>query len=485
VTDLVGLSLQQAAALVRTRRVSPVEIAEVALERVQALGPRLNCMISVADDIVEQARESEREISRGRYRGTLHGLTVVVKDNVLTRDMPTSGGSRVVTDWRSRSERDAHVVSALRSAGALMLGKTNLYELAYGYPHASFGTVVNPLLPGFTTGGSSNGSAAAAAAHLAYAAIGTDTGGSIRVPAAFCGLVGVKPTIGRVGRSGIIPLSTTLDQAGPLARRVGDAAAVLDAISGCDNGDPTTLRRQSGAVSAHIDDGVANLRIGVVPMSPTEVEEPAMAEAVVRAASALVDLGASVGEIDISWLAEARYIGGILTAVEAAEFHQALMHENAPGYSPVVLRRLRSGSVIPGADYIRAQRARAVLARLSEEIFAQFDAVVMPAILMKPLPIEQWVAVLENSDRVDASSYKDAITRFTSAWNVTGQPAVVLPFDALPDGTPAAVQIVGPRFADGVVLRIAQSLEGVRPWQEPRPISPDAPLIPASRAITT
>jgi aspartyl-tRNA(Asn)/glutamyl-tRNA(Gln) amidotransferase subunit A len=484
VTDLVGLSLRQAADLVRTRQVSPVEIAQTALDRVQALGPRLNCLISVADDLLEQAGKSEREILRGRYRGTLHGLTVVVKDNLLTRDLPTSGGSLVVTDWRSRSGRDAHVVAALRTAGALILGKTNLYELAYGYPHASFGTVTNPLLPGFTTGGSSNGSAAAAAAHLAYAAIGTDTGGSIRIPAAFCGLVGVKPTLGRVGRSGIIPLSTTLDHVGPLTRHVGDAAAVLDAISGRDNGDPTTMRQDVGSVSAHLDEGVSKLRIGLLSASPTEVEEPLIAKAVECAASGLTDLGASVREIDISWLAEARYVGGILTAVEAAEFHRDLVHENPSGYSPVILRRLRSGSVIPGADYIRAQRARAVLAHRSDELFAHFDAVVLPATLMKPLPIEQWVAVLGNSGQQDTDSYKDAITRFTSAWNVTGQPSVVLPFDALPDGTPAAVQIVGPRSADDVVLRIARSLEGVRPWQEPRPISADAALTPVGVGIT-
>ena len=467
--NLMGLSLLRAAELVRTRQVSPTEIAEAALERMAALAPHLNCMLSVAEDIREQAQEAEREIGRGRGRGTLHGLPIVVKDNILTRDLPTSGGSLVVSDWRSRSDREAHIVTALRKAGALILGKTNLYELAYGYPHPSFGTVVNPLRPGATTGGSSNGSAAAAAAHLAYAAIGTDTGGSIRIPAAFCGLVGLKPTLGRVGRSGIIPLSTTLDHAGPLTRHVGDAAAILDAISGLDPGDATTIGGSSNPVSPHLEEGVSGLRIGVFSMAPSGVEDPAIADAVAQAASSLASLGASVEEAEIPWLADGRGVGNVLTAVEAAEFHHDLLSENPSGYSPVVLRRLRSGSVISGADYIRAQRARAVLGRQSDQLLARFDAVVLPATLIRPLPIEQWVDLLADSSDDALSAYKDSITRFTSTWNLTGQPSVVLPFAALSDGTPASVQVVGRHFADDVVLRIARSLEQVRSWSEPTP----------------
>jgi aspartyl-tRNA(Asn)/glutamyl-tRNA(Gln) amidotransferase subunit A len=478
VTELSGLSLVEAAQLVRTRAVSPVEIALETLERVRTLGAGLNCMITLADDVLQQAQRAERELARDLYRGPLHGLPVAIKDNLLTKGIRTTGGSLALDDWRSLAPgRDATIVARLRRAGALILGKTNLYEFAYGFPHPHFGPVGHPHVPGHTTGGSSNGSAAAVAAHLCYAAIGTDTGGSIRIPAAFCGLVGIKPSLGRVGRGGIIPLSTTLDHVGPLTRHVADTAVVLDAISGYDRTDPASSRRAGPATSRELEHSLSGLRIGFVAPAASGREDPVIAHGVAAAATLLAEIGADITEIEVPWLVDARRLSGVLTAVEAAEFHQRLLRERPSGYSAPIRQKLKAGTVIPGADYLRAQRLRFALARKSAELFTRVDALVMPAILMAPLPIEEWVGVLRNNTRnpVEAGSYADIITRYTAPWNVTGEPAVVLPFAPGAQGFPAAVQVVAARSADAIALRVARALESMRPWTppDPMPAEPD------------
>lgn len=453
-TDFSQLTLLEAAGLIESGALSPVELATDFLERAQHVNADLNCLITVADDLLTQARKSEQELSRHKYRGRLHGIPIILKDNLLTSDIRTTAGSRVLDDWRSRApDTDAHVVTRLRRAGALVAAKANLYELAYGFPHPQFGTVDNPLAPGHTTGGSSNGSAAAVAARLCFAAIGTDTGGSIRIPAAFCGLVGVKPGFGRVGRSGLVPLSVTLDCVGPLTRNVEDAATVLDAISGRDRADPATSRRRFPPAAAQLAEPIAGLRIGLV-------FDPAAAKTLSEAANALAERGATVSEVKVGWIGEGRHLQSIITAVEAAEVHGRLLRENPGGYSETIRHRLEAGLLIPGADYLRAQRARLDLIRRSNEFFRQYDALLTPTTVLSPPPIDRWKRMLSNRVRSsEDAELSGRVTQYTSVWNVTGNAATVVPF---PDGTrrpPASLQIVTQRYTDELSMRIAYALE--------------------------
>lgn len=453
-SDFSQLTLLEAAGLIESGALSPVELATDFLERAQRVNADLNCLITVAEDLLAQARKSEQELSHNKYRGRLHGIPIILKDNLLTTDIRTTAGSAVLDDWRARAPGiDAHVVTRLRRAGALIAAKANLYELAYGFPHPQFGTVDNPLAPGHTTGGSSNGSAAAVAARLCFAALGTDTGGSIRIPAAFCGLVGVKPSFGRVGRSGLVPLSVTLDCVGPLTRTVEDAAAVLDVISGYDRADPATSRRRLQSTAAQLAEPIAGLRIGLV-------SDPAAGKSLSEAAKALAERGASVSEVKVEWIGEGRHLQSIITAVEAAEVQGRLLRENPGGYSETIRQRLEVGSLIPGVDYLRAQRARLDLIRRSNEFFQQYDALLTPTTVLSPPPIDRWKRMLGNRSRSGEDAELSAqVTQYTSVWNVTGNAATVVPF---PDGTrtPAAsLQIVTRRYTDEISMRLAYALE--------------------------
>jgi len=262
--EITGLGIEEAAALIRSRQLSPLELTEACLSRIEAVEPRLNAFITVTADLArEQAHEAERELAGGRYRGPLHGIPMAVKDLFATRGVRTTAGSRILKDWVPAA--DATVVRKLREAGAVLLGKLGMHEFAYGIssvnPH--FGDVHNPWDTSRIPGGSSGGSAVAVVAREAYAALGSDTGGSIRIPAALCGCVGLKPTYGRASLVGAVPLSWSLDHSGPLARGVRDAAIVTGAIAGHDPRDPASARRAVPDLLANIEDGARGLRIGV------------------------------------------------------------------------------------------------------------------------------------------------------------------------------------------------------------------------------
>ena len=324
--DTLRMTLEAAAEAIRTRRVSPVSLVESCLARIEAVEPRLNAFITVTAELaLEQARQAEREIETGRYKGPLHGMPVAVKDLFATKRIRTTAGSRILADWVP--SEDATVVRKLRQAGAVLLGKLGMHEFAYGIssvnPH--FGDVRNPWDTTKIPGGSSGGSAVAVVACEAFAALGSDTGGSIRIPAALCGCVGLKPTFGRASLFGAVPLSWSLDHPGPLARTTRDVAVALIAIAGYDPRDPVSADRPVPDLLEGIDRGAQQLRVGVPTDHVWDDCDPAIAAAVRDAIEALARAGAEIHEIVWPRAADYAKAASVILGVEARAFTDFLI----------------------------------------------------------------------------------------------------------------------------------------------------------------
>src|SRR5438552_11215717 len=355
--DTVHMTLEAAAEAVRARRLSPTSLVEACLARIEMLEPRLNAFITVTAALArEQAREAEREIAAGRYKGPLHGIPVAVKDLFATSGIRTTAGSRILAKWVP--SEDATVVRRLREAGAVLLGKLGLHEFAYGIssvnPH--FGDVRNPWDTTKIPGGSSGGSAVAVVAGEAYAALGSDTGGSIRIPASLCGCVGLKPTFGRASLFGAVPLAWSLDHPGPLARTVRDVAVAMTAIAGHDPRDPISADRPVPDFLAGIDDGPRKLRVGVPNDHVWDECDPAIATAVRAAIEALARAGAEI--LEIRWPRAAAYAkaASAVLGVEARAYHEGAFPGRSAEYGPLVRARLASQGDVDADTYARSMR---------------------------------------------------------------------------------------------------------------------------------
>jgi aspartyl-tRNA(Asn)/glutamyl-tRNA(Gln) amidotransferase subunit A len=454
IEETTHLGLEEAATLLRERRVSPVELTEACLARIATLEPRLNAFVTVTAELARaQAREAERELAAGRDRGPLHGIPVAVKDLFATKGIRTTAGSRVLATWIP--DEDATVVSRLREAGAVLLGKLGLHEFAYGIssvnPH--FGDVRNPWDTTKIPGGSSGGSAVAVVAGEAYATIGSDTGGSIRIPASLVGCVGLKPTFGSVGLFGAVPLSWSLDHAGPLARSVRDAACVTSAIAGHDPRDPHAATRATTNLLDTIDHGPKGLRVGVPADHVWEYCDPFIADAVRGAIDALARAGASIREVRWSSAAEYARAASQILAIEARAFHQGAFPGRESEYGPLVAARLRASRDVDAAAYASALRllleARAGAA---DRDLAGVDVLAMPTV-----PVRAWT-IEEAKDPTRPSEW----TRITRIFDLTGQPAVSVPCGRDPDGMPIGLQLAGRLWDEASVLRAARAYELVR-----------------------
>jgi aspartyl-tRNA(Asn)/glutamyl-tRNA(Gln) amidotransferase subunit A len=423
--------------------------------------PRLNAFITITAELARaQAAEAEREIAAGRYRGTLHGIPVAVKDLFATQGIRTTAGSRILREWIPRE--DATVVRKLREAGAILLGKLGLHEFAYGIssvnPH--FGDVRNPWDTTKIPGGSSGGSAVAVVAAEAYATIGSDTGGSIRIPASLCGCVGLKPTYGRAGLAGAVPLSWSLDHPGPLARNARDTAIVMTAIAGKDPGDPASADREVPDLLAGIERGVRGLRVGVPKEYVWDECDPAIATAVRAAIDALAAAGAEVREIGWPEAADYAKAASNVLAVEARAYHMAAYPGREADYGPLIAARLRSAGDVDAERYARALRllieARAGAA---DEALTDLDVLAMPTV-----PTRAWT--IEQAKEIGRPSEWTCITRI---FDLTGQPAISVPCGRDPDGLPIGLQLAGRLWDEAMVLRAARAYELVRgPFPLPR-----------------
>jgi aspartyl-tRNA(Asn)/glutamyl-tRNA(Gln) amidotransferase subunit A len=458
------LTISEAAQLISHGELSPVALTQACLERIERLDSRLNTFITLTSELaLEQARQVEVEIARGEYRGALHGIPVALKDLYETLGIRTTAGSLFFKDHLPQA--DAAAVQKLNQAGAVLLGKLNLHEIALGLtnenPH--FGACRNPWDTERITGGSSGGSAAALAAGLCLGSLGSDTGGSIRVPAAMCGVVGLKPTRGRVSLRGVIPLSRNLDHAGPMARCVRDAALLLQAIAGYDPHDPYSRDMPVDDYVIGLDGGVQNWRIALADDAYFQEADAGIREAVDAAAALLRRLGAQVEPVAIPGFEQAALANSLMVTADGAAFHQERLLAAPENFGADVRERLLNGAAHELEDYIAARRTQAVFKRQMELFFDQYDLLLLPAVPVVAPPLQRDHAVQRARQ----------LTRYTSAFDLSGLPALVLPCGFVQEGAvhlPVGLQMVSRPWDEARLLRGAYAYEQAAGWVGQHPI---------------
>jgi aspartyl-tRNA(Asn)/glutamyl-tRNA(Gln) amidotransferase subunit A len=454
------MPILEIAAKLRAGSISPVELASDCLERIEKLNPTLNSFITVtADSALAQAREAAAEIQRGKWRGPLHGVPLALKDLIDTAGVRTTAASALFKD-RIPTE-DAEVVRRLKAAGAVLLGKQNLHEFAYGGSSvvSYFGEVHNPWNLAHIAGGSSGGSAAAVAAGLCYGAIGTDTAGSIREPAGLCGVVGLKPTYGRVSARGVIPLSWSLDHVGPIARTVSDAAVILQCIAGFDSGDATSADVPVPDYITALKDERKLLRIGIPRSFFYEDLDPEIASAVEQALSLLSTLATEVCDIGLQVPTDRT-----LQSAESYAYHAEFVARTPELYQPETLRRIKTGDNVTASE--RAQRRRELEQARSDirSMFDNADVLVTPT---TPIPAPVLAELKQNPDLLRPREI--LLLRNTRPVNVWGLPAISIPCGFTNAGLPIGLQIIGPHWGEATVLQLAYAYEQATEWHKRQP----------------
>ena len=452
-SEVALLDLATVSELVRTRKLSPVEVTQACLARIEALNPELNAFITVtAEMALAQARAAEAEIQRGEWRGPLHGIPLALKDLIDVAGVPTTAASAVF-EHRIAAE-DAEVVRRLKRAGAVIVGKNNLHECAYGGSGliSRYGPAKNPRYPGRTTGGSSSGSAAAVAAGLCYGAIVSDTAGSIRLPAALCGVVGFKPTYGLVSARGVMPLSWSLDHIGPMARSVTDVALILAAIAGYDPADPTSREIPLTDYAAAVRAPAAKLRVGVPRKGFYEDLDSEVALVVEDALRVVAGLAVEMREVSVP-VDNDRTVA----KAETYAYHFPYLAEHAQQYDPETLRRINAGADVSVRDYVSKLHELELLRRGAAEIFKDVDVIVTPT---SPVP-SPLVAELQ-ADPSRLREHELVMLRNTRPFNVLGLPAISVPCAETSAGLPVGLQIAGPAGKDAQVLAFARAFERAR-----------------------
>lgn len=457
---MTAFTISELAQRLRRREISAVEVTQDCVARIERLNPALNAFITVmGESALDEARRADAEIARGEWRGPLHGVPVALKDLIDTAGVRTTAASALYKDRVPK--QDADVVRRLRQTGAVIVGKNNLHECAYGGSSlvSYFGDVHNPWDVGRIAGGSSGGSAAAVVARLGYAAIGTDTAGSIREPAALCGCVGLKPTYGRVSGRGVIPLSLSLDHVGPLAATVADAAIVLQAIAGYDAADITTADVPvEDCVSALREDAKA-LRVGVPRDYFFDDLDTEVASAMEHALRGIATLVAEVKDVRLEVPTDRT-----LQSAESYAFHAENVAKSPELYQSETLRRIRSGESVSAGEYIQRRRELEEARRGIGHVFADVDLLVTPTMPM-PAPA---IADL----RADPEALRPAelrLLRNTRPFNVWGLPAISVPCGFTQSGLPIGLQIAGPHWREDLVLRLAHAYEQATAWHK-RPV---------------
>lgn len=467
--ELAGKPVRQLGELIRTRQVSATDVTEAFLTRVQTLNPRLNAFITItADHARSRARALDAEIRRGRYRGPLHGIPYAPKDLLATRGITTTNGSRVTASWVP--DHESTITDRLNTAGAIMIGKLNLREFGTGSGVLSgFGPVLNPWGFEYTSAGSSSGSGAAVAARLTPLSIGTDTGGSIRGPAAVCGIVGLKPTYGRVSLAGVTPLSWSLDHAGPMAATVEDAALLLQAIAGHDPKDPSSAAEAVPDYVAALDGGVKGLRVGLPKRHFSEGMHADVEKAYRQAVALIETLGAIIVPVDIPHADLATPAGNLIAMAEAATFHDKRLRGSAELFDPLVRERLETAGFYLATDYIKAQRLRTLLVNEVVNALRGCDVIAVPAYPRLPARVEPPEAA-----RTDVDAGGSPVTyRASNSYiaNMTGIPALVLPcgFSSGAPPLPIALQLYGRPFDEATLLRLGHAYQQATSWHTRRP----------------
>ena len=464
-TELCFLSAVELGRLIGARQISPVEVVQAHLERIEATEPTLNSFITrPGEEALEAARQAESEMASGNHRGPLHGVPVGLKDLYYVKGMPNTSGSRIFDDFVPN--HDGASAASLKEAGAILMGKLNLHQFAFGPTglNADYGHMHNPWAPDRIAGGSSGGSGSAAAAGQCAITLGTDTGGSIRIPSALCGLAGLKPTYGRVSRYGLVSLSWSLDHPGPMARTVEDCAAALQVLAGYDPRDPASADEPVPDYMDALTEDLTGLKIGV-PREYFEVPVDAEVERLTRAAiQTLEDLGAHVVEVDWPMYHHSADISKIVLYAEAAAYHRDLLLRRGEEYDPSVRWRFESGLFISGPDYLRALRHRREYTQDTRELFDHVDLLAGPMEPVVAPPIEA-ESVLVNGEAVGVIP---ALTQYTRPFNLTGFPALTVPC-GFSEGLPVGLQLAARPFDEATALKAGHAYQQATDWHKRRP----------------
>lgn len=462
--ELLDLDLRQVALQLKQRKVSPVELARITFARLREQEPKITAYACFTEArAMAAAQQAEREIVAGRWRGEMHGVPVAVKDLYDMGGLPTTCSSKVRHDHIA--SQDSACVERLEQAGAVIVGKTHTHEFAYG---AATPTTGNPWDPTRIPGGSSGGSGATVAARGCYMAMGTDTGGSIRIPSALCGTVGLKPTFGRVSRHGIASLSWSLDHAGPLARTVADAAVTLGAVAGYDPRDNGSADVPVADYLAELEHGVRGLRIGVPKNYYFDLLDPEVEKAAREAIAQLGREGATLVEVDIPMADKIMAVEFGILLPEASAYHQKMLRERGDLYQPDARALLEMGEFIPATDYIAALRVRGQVKAAWQRLFqdGSLDGIVAPTVPVPALPRDQDQLSWPDGTVEQAI---DAFVRLMAPCNITGLPSLALPSGFSDEGLPLSIQVIGRPFQEARVLRIGRAYERANEWGSRRP----------------
>ncbi len=448
----------------RDRSISPVELTRDCLARIEKLNPTLNAFITVtADSALNQAHAAERDILSGDYRGPLHGIPIGLKDILDTAGVRTTAASaQFSTPFKDRiPDEDAAVVRRLRAAGAIILGKQNLHEFAYGGSSmvSFFGEVHNPWDAKRIAGGSSGGSAASVAAGCGFAAIGTDTAGSIRLPAAYCGVVGLKPTYGRVSARGVIPLSWSYDHVGPIANSVYDAALMLQALAGYDPADPASIDAPVRDFTAALDQPLPKLRIGVPRAFFFDDLDLEVAAAIEKAVELFRELHAEIREVKLEVST-----GHTLLLAEAYTYHEPFVARSPELYQTATLARIQAGANVSASDALRASRELQASRHAIRKIFDEVDVLLTPTV---PIPPPLIADLREHPDNLRAQEL--FMLRNTRPFNVWGIPTISVPCGFTKDGLPIGLQLAAAPWREDVVLQVAHAYEQATEWRKKMP----------------
>lgn len=441
----------------REQKASPRDLAEACFRQIERLNPTLNAFITVIAP--QDALDAQLPGNNSPASQALRGIPIALKDLFDTAGVRTTAGSIFFEE--NIPEQDAFVVEKLKQAGILLMGKTNTHEIALGVtgdnPH--YGTARNPWDTTRVPGGSSAGSAIAVATGMALGALGTDTGGSIRIPASLCGVVGLKPTFGRVSLRGVFPLSWNLDHVGPLTKCVKDAALMLQVISVYDPLDPASIKMLTSDYLGHLQDGVNKKKIALAVGEFIEASDPEVLGAVQQSAKVFESLGCKVQEVNVSWLREAARANGLMTQSDGAAFHRERLAEHPEMFGEDVRRRLESGAQTSLTEYILARRTQAEIKKRFEQFFESYDFLILPT-----TPIA--APTIEGNDAVEQAG---RLTRFTAPFNLAGLPALSLPCGFTKEGLPIGLQIVSRAWAEAKVLTLGHAFEQATKWHKQLP----------------
>lgn len=460
---LTTLTIASALTALRAGEFSAASLTDACLRQIERLDRSVNAFITPTPEAARrQAEQVDILVSRrppNLDQLALQGIPLAFKDLFETAGVRTTAGSRFFADYVPRE--DACVVSKAKLAGAVSLGKTNTHEVALGLtgvnPH--YGAVHNPWNLERISGGSSSGSAAAVAAGMCLGALGSDTGGSVRVPAALCGVVGLKPTYGRVSLRGVIPLSWNLDHVGVLTHTARDAAILLQVLAGYDPHDPASAEAPVDDYLVHLEAGVVGWHVALAVGNYVEASDPEVTKMVNEAAKVFRDLGAEVEKVGLDWLEQAGLANGRMVQADAAAFHRQRLAEHPDGFGEDVRQRLETGAALSSADYAIARRTQAEMRRRFETFFTKYDLLLLPTTPVSAPPIE-------GARALEAARQ---LTRFTSAFNLTGLPALSIPCGLTAAGLPIGVQIVSKAWGEAQVLQAGQAFQQATDWHQRHP----------------